>query len=769
MTNPTVLDPEGMNEKSKETRKKESKKRSYMVPRLIFLGIVLLGFLAVIGFIAYSATDLPPLDEIENPQSNFSTQVFSEDGVILDNFYTEENRVPVSLNNISPYVVDALIATEDVRYYSHSGVDYLSIPALVVRNIFRGTSSGASTITMQLSRNLFNAVGSSNTVNRKIKEVIVAAILEKNYTKQEIMEAYLNTVNIYSNAYGIEMAAQRLFGVPASDLSIEQSATLVAMLKGQGVFDPIRRPDTVISRRNQVIGNMVKHGFLSYEGAELDSLFNRPLETVKPGYSHLQGSAPYFREHIRRFMRDWCKKNSKEDGTPYNFYTDGLKVYTTIDYKLQHHAEQAVRDHLSKLQLTFEKSIKGAEPYKFTPAIIDDLVRQSARHVMARKAGKSDAEIREMFDKPVKMKIFSWTGEIDTVMSPRDSVKYYSKFLESGMVSVDPLTGKIKTWVGGIDFKFFKYDHVAQGKRQVGSTFKPFVYGVAMQSGMDPCTEMLNQPFTIENVNGDGETWTPKNATGEFSGLMTLRRGLATSTNIITARLMDAVKPVNVVRFAKASGIKSPLEAVYALCLGTSDLSVLELTGAYGTFVNQGVHIEPFFISRIEDRNGNVLATFGGEPNTATDPRTAHKIIELLRGVVDEGTASSLRSKYKFTAEMGGKTGTTQNHSDGWFMGVTPNLVTGVWVGCSDRRMHFPSLKYGQGAEMALPIFANFMQSVYDDEELAWVQEKFHKPRGFNPDFSCGEGDEDARMMNPNMIKPQQEVMPSSDDLDSFD
>ncbi len=766
MTDPNVLDSEGLPDKS--NKRSPKKKRSYNTPRRIFLGVVFFIAVGIIAFIASATTDLPSLDEIENPRSNFSTQVFSEDGVILDNFYREENRVPVRLNDISSYVPDALIATEDVRFYSHSGVDYWSIPALVVRNLFRGTSSGASTITMQLSRNLFNAVGSSRTINRKIKEVIVAAILEKNYTKQEIMEAYLNTVNIYSNAYGIEMASQRLFGKPAKSLTIEESATLVAMLKGQGVFDPIRKPQNVIERRNLVINNMKARGFLDQDKGFIDSLKALPLKTEKQGLSHLQGKAPYFREHVRQFMRNWCDNNLKEDGTPYNFYTDGLKVYTTLDYELQGYAEQAMEAHLSELQKTFEESIEGREPYKYDPSIIDDLVRQSYRYIRAKRQGKSEKEINKEFGTPVDMTLFSWEGEVDTTLSPRDSVKYYSRFLETGMVSVDPKTGKIKAWVGGIDFKFFKYDHVAQGRRQVGSTFKPFVYGAAMQAGYDPCTQMLNQPVTFENVDGNGETWTPKNATGEYGGLMTLRKGLATSTNLITARLMKDVTPTNVVRFAHAAGINSPLEAVPSLCLGTADLTVLEMTGAYSTFANQGVHIEPFFISRIEDKNGNVLASFGGEPNTATDPQTAYKVIELLRGVVDEGTASRLRYEYNFTNEIGGKTGTTQNHSDGWFIGITPNLATGVWVGCSDRRMHFPTMRNGQGAIMALPIWAKYMKGLYEDDAMEFPQDRFKRPYHYSADFNCGESDETMRMDSTQMSR-QQEELPSSDDLDSFD
>lgn len=766
MSIPNVKEEKGVKKGANETATQASKKkrRSYKIPRRIFLGLVMILFLGILGFVIYTSTDLPPLDEIENPQSALSTQVYSSDGEILDNFFVRENRVPVRLNEISPYVVDALIATEDTRFYNHSGVDQWSIPALVIRNLFRGTSSGASTITMQLSRNLFNTVGRDRTVNRKIKEVIVAAVLEKNYTKQEIIEAYLNTVNIYGNAYGIEMASERLFGKRAKRLEVQEAATLVAMLKGQGVFDPIRRPEKVRDRRNLVINNMVRFGFLDTALVDVDSIQALPLVVKAQGYAHQQGTGQYFRQAVREFMTDWCANNYKANGDPYNFYTDGLRVYTTLDARMQRHAESAVVEHLSELQGTFDKHIKGHEPYKYNPSIIQDLMRQSYRYIRAKRKGLSDAEIQKEFDKPVKMEIFSYDGPVDTTMTPRDSVKYYSRFLETGFVSINPKNGQIKSWVGGIDFQFFKYDHVDKGTRQVGSTFKPFVYGVAMKENYDPCSELLNQPVTFENVDGNGETWTPKNADGQFGGLMTLREGMATSTNLITARLMKEVKPFAVVEFARAAGIESPLEAVPSLCLGTTDLKVKELTGAYATFANSGVHIKPYFITRIEDRFGNVLANFGGEPKEAFSAKTAYKVLELLRAVVDEGTASRLRYKYSFRNEMGGKTGTTQNHSDGWFIGVTPELVGGVWVGCSDRRMRFSSMKLGQGANMALPIWALYMKRLYEDKELAMTQERFERPRNYYVNMNCGPADDEASQR-----KADKPKVISSDDLDGFE
>ncbi|MEM7368801.1 MAG: transglycosylase domain-containing protein [Bacteroidota bacterium] len=742
-------------------------KRSYRLPRKIFLGLVALIVLSILGFVAYTAQDIPPLTEIENPKSSLSTQVISADGVILDNFYTKENRVNVKLNDISPYVVDALVATEDARFYHHSGVDYFSIPAIIKRYM-TGTTSGGSTITMQLARNLFNAVSRDRTVNRKIKEVIVSAILEKNYTKQEIIEAYLNTVNIYGNAYGIEMASKRLFGKHAAELSIEEAAVMVGMLKGQGVFDPIRRPEKVIERRNLVIDLMVRHEFLDPALVDIDSVKQRPLTTVAQGREHEEGLAPYFRQQVRNFMAKWSRENLKSDGTPYDFYKDGLKVYTTLDSRMQSHAEASVREHLQGLQETFDKHIKGQEPYRKEPKILSDLMRMSERYRLAKKAEKSTEQITEEFETPIDMSIFTWNGEVDTVMSPMDSIRYYSKFLETGMISIEPSSGAVRAWVGGINFRHFKYDHVSVGKRQAGSTFKPFVYAAAMAYGRKPCDQALNQPVTFENVDGDGTDWSPENSDGKFGGFMTLRRALATSTNLITARLMKEIGVNVVVKTAYAAGIETHLDPVPSLCLGTSDLSVKELTGAYSTFANQGQHIEPHFITRIEDRRGNVLARFSHAPKQAMNERTAYLMIELLKGVVDEqgGTASRLRYRYNFTNEIAGKTGTTQDHSDGWFMGVTPNLVSGVWVGHSDRRMHFLDMKYGQGANMALPIWAIYMKKLYEDEKVALAQEKFQKPYGYYVNMDC---EVLAQLKHEEKTFETARLSGSSDDLDSFE
>lgn len=743
------------------------KRKGRMIARKFFLGLVALVGIIILAFVFITAQSLPPLDELENPQSNLSTQILSADGEVLDNFFTEENRVIVHLDQVSPYVVDALISMEDARFYRHSGVDYWSMPALIYRNL-TGTTSGGSTITMQLSRNLFNSVNNDRTLNRKIKEIIVSAVLEKNYTKQEILEAYLNTVNIFGNAYGIEMASQRLFDKRAKNLTIEESAVLVAMLKGQGVFDPIRKQDTVVVRRNLVMQKMRDYGFLDIDEAQLDSLQDIPLVVAPQGQDHIKGIAPYFRQHVREFLRDWCANNTRPDGDPYDMYRDGLRVYTTLDARMQRHAESATKEHLSSLQDIFNRHLLNREPWKYEPSIIDDLIKQSERYRLAKKGGKTDSEIAAEFNDPVQMKIFSWQGDIDTVLTPRDSVMWSARFLETGMTSIDPNNGHIKVWVGGINYKYFKYDHVNQGKRQVGSTFKPFVYAAAIDRGnRKPCDLEMNQPIVFENVDGEGTNWAPKNADGKFGGYMTLRRGLATSTNLITARLMKTLTPQVVASYARNMGIKTELDEVPSLCLGTTDLKVLELTGAYCTFVNQGTYVEPIAVTRIEDRYGNVLWEHPREVRQVLSRNNAYMMVELLKGVVDEpgGTAGRLRYRYKFKNEMGGKTGTTQNHSDGWFMGITPHLVSGVWVGCADRRVRFRSLEYGQGASMALPIYALFMQRLYADNTIGIPDDaNFERPRGYTGDVNCG--DVALRMGQPDSTKTG---FPSTDDLDGWE
>ena len=741
---------------SPDTPTSSGKKTSFKVPRIAFLSFVGAVGLGILIFLIYVSTDLPPMDLIENPDSDLSTQLISADGVVLQKYYTHENRVNVSLNEISEHVVNALIATEDARFYGHSGIDPKSFFSILKDLITGDEIRGGSTITMQLSRNLYDEVGKQNKYIRKIKEYLVSAYIERRFTKQEIMVAYLNTVNIWGTSYGIETTANRLFDKSAKDLTIEESALVVGMLKGQGVYNPFRYADKTQARRNTIIDQMVKYKFLDPNRLNVDSIKQISLSKslVEQEQLHVKGLAPYFREHVREELKQWCKENG------YNLYTDGLRVYTTIDSRMQEHAEAAVREHLLELQTTFDKQERrGERLFKADPSIILEAKQKSDRYRYAKKAKKSQAEIDAEFRKKIPMKIFTWNGEVDTVMSPNDSLRHYARFLETGMVSIDPTNGYVKAWVGGIDFKHFKYDHAAKGKRQVGSTFKPFVYGAAVSSnGATPCDQYLNQPVVFETPSGK---WSPKNSGGEIGGLMSLRHALANSVNLVTARLMVELGPPAVANFAYDMGIKTELDEVPALCLGTTDLSVMELTSAYSTFANKGTRIEPRVITRIEDKSGKILASFPSKSKDVLNPEKAYLIVELLKGVVDQGTAQRLRFKYKFRNEIGGKTGTTQNQSDGWFIGITPKLVTGVWVGAADRRVHFKSIKYGQGANMALPVWALYMQDVYEDGRIGMEMEGFEKPKGLEVNLNCKDLEKGGTE------KGDQE-MPDSDDFDSF-
>jgi len=736
----TTLPPQPSPEETPKENPVETKKGffspKYKTGRRIFFGITGLGVGMVFLLIILALLDIPPLSKIENPKSDLSTQILSADGHLLGSFFSQENRVNVQLNEISPHVVNALIATEDVRYYQHSGIDALGIPNILGRVLLRGKISGASTITMQLSRNLYDEIGRKRSPFRKLKEIIVSAIIERKFTKGEILTAYLNTVNIYGNAYGIEMASNQLFSKKASDLAIEEAALIVGMLKGQGAYNPVRKPEKAKRRRNTVLNQMVKYGFISNDPdatnyVNVDSLKEIEIVVQRTGKEHIKGLAPYFREHVRHWLKDWCRKEG------YNLYQDGLKVYTTIDSRMQKHAETAVGEHLSSLQKDFTKHIKGREPYRRDSSILIDLMKRSERYSKSKREKTPYLKIVEDFHKKIPMTIFTWNGKVDTVLSPMDSLKYYSKFLETGFISIEPTSGYIKAWVGGINYEYFKYDHVAKGKRQVGSTFKPFVYAAAIDNGRTPCDEELNQPviFTLDN----GRTWAPKNSGGGFGGKLSLRRALATSVNMVTARLMRQIGPQAVTEMAYNCGIQSRLDPVPSLCLGTTDLNVMELVGAYGTFANKGQWIEPTFVARIEDRNGNVIYEARPKTKQALSEEKAYLMVDLLKGVVDEpgGTAGRMRFRYKFQNEIGGKTGTTQNHSDGWFVAVTPNLVSGVWVGCADRRMRFRSIRLGQGANMALPICALYMQKVYKDPSVGIPQVQFDRPNGFGVDLSC--------------------------------
>lgn len=720
-------------------QKKPVKKRNRFLKFRIAIAVLIFGLFTIAGIFVISVmADLPPLDAIENPRTQLSTQIYTADGELLRSFYSEEHRISVKLADVSPHVLDALIATEDLRFYKHSGIDPNAFFAILKDKLSGKKTRGGSTITMQLARNLYDQVGRERTLIRKLKEMVVAVILEKKFTKEEIMEGYLNTVSFVGNTYGIQNGAQHYFHKNASDLQVEEAALLVGLLKGTNQFNPRKNPKASLNRRNTILQLMAQNDLLEPRDQDsiltfnLDSLKALPLLIKDKKNINDLGVAPYFTEHLRQWAKAWCDTNG------YDLYKDGLRIYTTLDSRMQGYAEKSVRTHLSELQPKFDKHIKGREAWRKDSTILVRAMQQSYRYVSLKQQGYTREEINKNFRTPIPMTLFTWEKPIDTVISPWDSIKHYSRFLETGFVAIDPHSGHIKAWVGGIDHLFFKYDHVYTGKRQVGSTFKPFVYTTAFDNGMVPCDKELNQPVFFYN-DRDELIWSPKNADGKIGGFMTLRRGLATSTNMITARVMKKVGPELVCRYAKDMGIESPLECVPSLALGTTDLSVFELTGAYCTFVNNGVYNRPIFVTRIEDQNGNILQEFSSESREAIKKETAYLMLDMLMGVVNEpgGTAGRLRFRHKIYNQVGGKTGTTQNHSDGWFMGVTPHLVAGTWVGCSSRKMRFRSLQYGQGASLALPIFGNFMSDVYADSTIGIPKDDFQKPPGFDIELDC--------------------------------
>ena len=721
-----------------------------------FLGLFLLVNLTAIGVFG----DLPTFDQLENPKNNLATEIISEDGIVLGKYFFE-NRSRARYNEIPENLINALISTEDVRFREHSGIDGRAL----LRAIFgamsgKSSSGGASTITQQLAKMLFTEQPSSGAerVMQKLKEWIIAAQLEKRYTKDEILSMYLNRFDWVNNAVGIKSASQVYFNKAPIDLNIEQAAMLVGMLKNPSLYNPNRRLELTEGRRNIVLSQMRKYEVIS--DSLYDTLVQQPIALNFNKASHNEGLAPYFREYLRQELKRWCATHTKPDGSNYNVYTDGLKVHTTINSRLQQFAEEGMRTHISSLQKDFFTHWKGytKAPYpddfegEQIDAIIDQGMKRSERYRKLKKAGKSQNEIKSIFKKKVPMTLFSWDGEIDTILSPRDSIKYNKFFIHSGMMSMDPRTGHVKAYVGGINYKHFKYDHVKIGKRQVGSTFKPFLYALAMQEGYSPCYEVSNVPVVFDKKRwGLAKDWVPRNSGDEFDEMsLTLKFGLANSINTVTAYIMKQFGPHAVVDLAKKIGIQSKILAVPSLCLGTFDLSVYEMVGAYSTFVNKGVWIEPIFITRIEDKNGVILEEFTPKTQEAMSKETADLMVRMLQGVVDgvyspaagvtKGTGVRLRFRYGFKNEMGGKTGTTQNQSDGYFMGITPNLVTGVWSGCEDRAAHFRTIHYGQGANMALPVFAEYMQRVYADTlESGIYPIDFDIPKAVDLRLDCGE------------------------------
>lgn len=713
----------------------------------IFFTMLSLGWL---GF-------MPSFEELENPRSNLATEVWSEDGQIIG-YIGVENRSSLTYRQITNNgqnmnLIHALVATEDVRFYQHAGIDARSLFRVFFKTLVgrHSSSGGGSTITQQLAKNLFPRERKSKLglVHSKFKEWVVAVKLEHDYSKEEILAMYLNTVDFGSNAYGIETAAHTFFDKSPSQLTVDEAAVLVGLLKAPTSYSPALHPDNALRRRNVVLGQMNSYEdpatgekYLSDE--DFEQLKEKPIDMAhyRP-ISHNDGLAPYLREYIRNYMKDWCSSHKKSDGTYYDVHKDGLRIYTTIDSRLQLHAEQAVEKHMKEvIQPAFFKELqrRNGNPFnKLTPEqeerFITQAMKASDRYYQMKQDGASESEIKKFFkEKKVDMRVFSWNGPIDTVMTPWDSLLYVKKFLNAGLMSVETGTGHVKAYVGGINYRYFKYDNVMQSRRQVGSTFKPFVYTMALQDlDMNPYTLVPNTEVCI----GD---WCPRNSSHQREGeMVTLKWALANSINWVSAYLMKAGGangPNMVINIARKMGVTSPIDAVPAICVGAAEITVYEMTGAMSTFANQGEYVQPIFITRIEDNKGKVLETFTPERREAISPRIAWMMIQMMKGVVDSGTGARLRgSQFKLAYPMAGKTGTTQNNSDCWFVGITPKLTTVVWTGGELRSIHFRSMEFGQGARQALPIFGHYMRSVYDDRVLNFYRGDFQKPDLPNEDF----------------------------------
>ncbi|MCB0449284.1 penicillin-binding protein 1A [Mariniflexile maritimum] len=712
---------------------------------------------------------MPDHTQLENLKSNLATEIISSDGKTLGKFYLNDNRTPVSYEELPQHLIDALLATEDARFHDHSGIDAFGTLRAIVK---LGGGGGASTISQQLAKQLFHGEGSRNKLGRltqKIKEWIIATRLERQYTKEEIIAQYFNIYDFLNNADGIRSAARIYFGKEPKELDLKESAMLVGMFKNSSLFNPRKREELTRQRRNVVLSQMEKYGYINEKVK--DSLQKTPLDLNYNPESHREGIATYFRTYLDGFMKDWIKNNPKPDGTKYNLYNDGLKVYTTIDSRMQLYAENAVQQHMAQLQKEFFKQNtpernKTAPFLDLTPdeikTLLKNAMKQSERwRKMKYDLGKSDKEIEASFYRPTEMAIFAWkkgkATEIDTIMKPIDSIRYYKTFLRTGMMAMEPQTGHVKAWVGGINYRHFQYDMVKQGKRQVGSTFKPFVYAAAIdQLHYSPCDEFPDTPFCIEaNKYGNLQDWCPKNSDGKYGGTRTLKNALANSVNTITARLMDKVGPKNVIDLVKKLGVESNIPEVPSIALGTADLSVYEMVAAYAAFANKGVYTQPVMVTTIEDKNGTVLYQFKPETRDVIGDEPAYVTVKLLQGVVESGSGARLRRTgppdqfykdiitgypYGFTNPIAGKTGTTQNQSDGWFMGMVPNLATGVWVGGEDRSVHFRSILYGQGASMALPIWGLFMKSCYNDKTLDVSTQNFDAPAQLSINVDCSKG-----------------------------
>ena len=756
--------------KKKATQKKKKGGNPFKTALRFFWATVALGILSVIALFSSAALGLlgqmPELQQLENPKTNLATQILSNDGVVLGKFYFNDNRTSIAYDALPKNLVNALIATEDERFFSHSGIDLKgTLRALV----YLGKKGGASTISQQLARQLFVGVRSRNkleAVLQKFKEWVLAVQLERRYTKKEIIAMYLNIYDFGYSADGIQSAAKIYFNTTPKALRIEQSATLVGMLKNSSLFNPLRRPERVEQRRNVVLNQMNRNGFISE--VELDSLKQIPLTIDYTPDSHREGLATYFRAYLQQFMRKWTKNNPKPDGTKYDIFRDGLRIFTTLDSRLQEIGEKAVNAHMANLQEEFFlQNTPEANPtapfLDLREGEIDTLLQNKAsrseRWRKMRASGKDEDAIWASFQKPVEMEVFSWKGDRDTLMSPLDSIRYYKHFLRASMMSMNPLTGHVKAWVGGFNYKHFQYDQVYQGRRQIGSTFKPFLYATAIdQLRLSPCDILPDALFCIEPMkHGNVDAWCPKNSGDKYGQMRTLKNALANSVNTVSARLMDRVGPRPVINLARKMGITSYLPAVPSIALGTPDISLLEMVGAYSTFANKGIYVKPIMISRIEDKNGTVLFEVVPETKDVLSQESAYVTIDLLKGVTEAGSGIRLRHQgadennyayknvvtgypYQFENPIAGKTGTTQNQSDGWFMGMVPNLVTGVWVGGEDRAVHFEDIAFGQGATMALPIWAMYMRDAYAIPELGISMEDFEPLEVLSIPIDCQQG-----------------------------
>ena len=715
--------------KQKSTDKGDSGRSRWIKPFWIcyfsIIGLLALLFILIsLGWIGY----MPSFTELENPDANLATEVISADGELLGTYYLE-NRSNCKYKDLSQPLKDALIATEDSRFYRHSGVDAKALFRVASGVLTFHRKGGGSTITQQLAKNLFPRDQKMNKVKLvffKFKEWVVATKLERKYSKDEILAMYFNTVNFGNNAVGIKSAARTYFNKQPDEINTEEAALLVGMLKAPTQYSPRRHYQAALGRRNVVLGQMNKYGYLSK--TDLDSIKELPIDLSNfRSQAHYAGLATYFREYLRQFLKEWSRQNPKQDGSYYDIYCDGLKIYTTIDSRMQKHAEEAVEEHVCNyLQPLFFEHIKNAKNAPFvnlseeqTDRILWAAVKQSERYDRMKDAGATDEEIRAAFNKKVKMSIFTYKGPKDTIMSPFDSIRYLKSFLQCGLMCMEANTGRVKAYVGGTNYEQFQFDHVKLSKRQVGSTFKPYVYTVAMQSGeFDPCTMVPNVPVTITTPGG---TWTPRNSGGYREGQMIpLREALAHSLNQVSAYIMKRYGPHAVIELVRAMGITSDIPEVPAICLGACELTLYEQVGAINCFPNQGVYVEPVFITKICDKDGNVIYNYVPKSNEAIDQITAFKTVRLMQGVVDYGTGGRLRGQYKLSFPLAGKTGTTDNQSDGWFVGYTPLLTCGVWVGCEDRSAHFRTTALGQGARTALPVFGLFMQKVYGDPKLPY-------------------------------------------------